>query len=134
MPNEKQINSDRKGSVQGSSVQAKSKSSISRKLLVTTIPMMTIAIILIIGIVVIQSGKIIRNLADNDLKNEAEVNSEKISKDVVSLESKMDAMVAGVESSGITDPAQIATMLAPSLKFDKNAPNGMYVHYQIIHI
>ena len=126
MQKEKKVKVDRKGSAQASSVQAKSKSSISKKLLMTTIPIMTVAIILIITIVVIQSGKIIRKLANHDLGNEAEVNSEQISKDVVSLESKMDAMVAGVESSGITDPAQIATMLAPSLKFDKNAPNGMY--------
>jgi methyl-accepting chemotaxis protein len=126
MPNEKQVNTGKKNNGQGSSAQVKSKSSISKKLLLTTIPMMAVAIMLIIGIVVIQSGKIIKRLANENLKNEAEVNSEQISKDVVSLESKMDAMVAGVESSGITDPAQIATMLAPSLKFDKNAPNGMY--------
>jgi methyl-accepting chemotaxis protein len=105
----------------------KKKGSVSKKLLLTVIPITAIAIVIIIGILVVRSGAIIKDLSNDALTQESGKEAEQLSNTMVVLENTMDAYVNSVLASGMTDKAQIEKALADTLKESDLVPNGLYI-------
>lgn len=105
----------------------KKKGSVSKKLLLTVIPITAIAIIVIIGILVMRSGTIIKNISNDALSEESGKEAEQLSNTMVVLENTMDAYVNTVLASGMTDKDQIAKALTDTLKESDLVPNGLYI-------
>lgn len=92
----------------------------------TIIPMVGIAIVLIIVIVITQSGSIITGLSNQTLSEDAESEAYDISQEVQKFEGQCDAMLDIAIDAGITDPDELAAVLAKSATINEHATSGIY--------
>lgn len=104
----------------------RNRTSVSGKLMRTIIPMVGIAIVLIIVIVITQSGSIITSLSNQALTEDAESEAMDISQEIQVFEGQCDAMLDIAIDAGITDPDELAAVLAKSATINEHATSGIY--------
>jgi methyl-accepting chemotaxis protein len=111
----------------GGKLKTQKSGSISKKLLLSIIPMVAIAIGLVILLLSMKSGSIITDLSERALREESYKDADSISKSIQTINSEMDAYVDSFLSAGISDPDMIAISLKPTLKVSSMVPNGLYI-------
>lgn len=103
------------------------KGSISRKLMVVTLPVMAIAIVLIITLMSFQAGDLITELSASGLRQESKANAHALSRTISNIQAEMDSAVDVVLSSEEKDSAKVQKALKPTLTMTDMAPNGLYI-------
>lgn len=110
-----------------SKVKTQKRGGISKKLLLSIIPMVAIAIGIVILLLSIKSSAIITDLSERALREESYKDADSISKSLATINSEMDAYVDSFLSAGMSDPDMIAVTLKPTLKVSSMVPNGLYI-------
>ena len=118
----------RKGSNKKSQKGKGAKRSISSKLLVILLPMITIAILFIILFLSGQARKIIIETSENSLEQETVANANMFAGDIGKFIGQLDALAITLQQFDFEDNAAILKFLTDeSTKFSKDAPNGIYL-------
>ena len=118
----------RKGSNKKSQKGKGAKRSISSKLLVILLPMITIAILFIILFLSGQARKIIIETSENSLEQETVANANMFAGDIGKFIGQLDVLAITLQQFDFEDNAAILKFLTDeSTKFSKDAPNGIYL-------
>ena len=105
----------------------KTRKSISTKLLVILLPMVTVAIIFVILFLSMQARSMITSLAQDDLLSDAKANCAQISGQMESLTATFEQFAQTIERVPFEDIEAMKAYLEPSLTFSELVPNGFYV-------
>ncbi len=108
-------------------VATKAKRSVSSKLLLILIPMITLSIIVIIAILMIQARSVITNLAINNLDKESSYYAEEIGREVTNLVEYFDASADAISAVSFPNDNAMASFLLPTMSKNQYIPNGMYI-------
>lgn len=102
-------------------------SSISGKLLLTLVPIITVTIVFIILFMSSNAKKIITSLAEGNLTYGSSSDANQMALEFSSYMKEFDAYADSLSQLDLSGKAEIEHFLLPTMKISDNAPSGMYV-------
>ena len=102
-------------------------SSISGKLLLTLVPIITVTIVFIILFMSSNAKKIITSLAEGNLTYGSSSDANQMVLEFSSYMKEFDAYADSLSQLDLSGKAEIEHFLLPTMKISDNAPSGMYV-------